>query len=83
MKLKGLLPLLRGTCFGPEDENGTYVSLRPECEEWTWVRLNLNSGLLDLLGELTVQTIDAEEDDIVLWIETESYNCFNKERGAI
>ena len=74
-KLRDLLPLLRGSAFDPRDE-GTPIILKPECEEWTWVTINDASGFLDLLGDVEVYSIDAEEDSIVLWVQTESYNRF-------
>lgn len=76
MKLKELLPLLRSSGYSNYDEGGLDVILCPECEEWTHVRFNLHSGLLDLLGDLTVESIDAEEGNIVLWIKTDEYNWF-------
>lgn len=78
MKLKELLPMFRSCCYDHSDEGGQDIVIRPECEEWTWVSFNLNSGLLDLLGELTVETIDADEDDIVLWVKTDDYNTFDQ-----
>ena len=74
MKLKDILPLIRSSGYDNRDESGTDVIICPECEEWTHVKFNLNSGLLDLLGELTVENIDAEDDDIVLWIKTDDFN---------
>ena len=74
-KLKELLPMFRNSGYDHSDEGGNII-IRPECEEWTWVTFNVNSGLLDLLGDLTVQNIDADEDDIVVWVETASFNSF-------
>ena len=80
MKLKDLLPMLRSSGYDHRDESGTDIIIAPECEEWTHVKMNLNSGILDLLGELDVQNIDADEDDIVLWVETDRYNFFEQSR---
>lgn len=74
-KLKELLPMFRNSGCDHRDEGGKII-IRPECEEWTWVTFNVNSGLLDLLGDLTVQNIDADEDDIVVWVKTASFNSF-------
>ncbi len=74
-KLKELLPMFRNSGCDRCDEGGKII-IRPECEEWTWVTFNVNSGLLDLLGDLTVQNIDADEDDIVVWVKTASFNSF-------
>jgi len=77
MKLKELLPLIRSSCYSNRDEAGSDVVLCLECEEWTHVKFNLNSGLLDLLGELTVESIDADDSDIWLWIKTDDFNWFD------
>lgn len=84
VKLRDLLPLIRLTGYSNKDEGGKNIKLCPECEEWTHVTFNENSGFLDLLGDLKVSSIDADEDDIILWIETDDYNWFNideKEKG--
>ena len=47
-----------------------------ECEEWTHVIFNVNSGFLDLLGQLTVTDIDCDDDGIRLWVKTDDYNWF-------
>ena len=74
MKLKDILPLIRSSGYDNRDEGGTDIIICPECEEWTHVKFNLNSGLLELLGELTVENIDAKDDNIVLWIKTDDFN---------
>ena len=76
MLLKELLPMLRCSGYSNYDESGTNIIICPECEEWTHVKFNRNSGLLDLLGELVVSNIDADGDDIKLWIETKEFNWF-------
>jgi len=59
------------------DEGGATIRLCPECEEWTHVRFNENSCFLDLLGDLLVESLDVDDDEIVLWIKTDDYNWFN------
>ena len=76
MKLKELLPMIRTSGYSNYDEGGTEIILCPECEEWTHVRFSENSGLLDLLGDLVVEGIDADDDNIMLWIKTDEYNWF-------
>ena len=78
-KLKELLPLIRCAGYSNYDEAGSNIILCPECEDWTWVKFNINSGLLDLLGELIVTNIDAEDGDIRLWIETDEFNYYRGE----
>lgn len=79
MKLKELLPMIRISGYDHSDESGSNIVIRPECENWTWVTFNVNSGLLDLLGDLKVESIDADDDDIVCWVKTDEYNFFKKE----
>lgn len=81
MKLKKLLALLGSGNVDYQDDAQRYIVIRPECEEWTWVRLNLNSGLLELLGDLDVESIDADDGDIAVWVRTESFNCFRAVGG--
>ena len=77
MLLKNLLPLIRMSGYSNQDEGGTTIRLCPECEKWTHVSFNENSGFLDLLGELVVESIDADDNELVLWIKTDDYNWFN------
>ena len=77
MKLRDLLPLIRLSGYSNYDEGGTDVILCLECEEWTHVKINVNSGLLDLLGGLTITSISVDEDDLELWVKTDEYNWFN------
>ena len=77
MKLKEILPLIRSGSYSNYDESGSHIVICPECEEWTHVRFNAHSGLLDLLGELIVKNIDADDGDIELWIKTDEFNWFN------
>jgi hypothetical protein len=78
-KLKDVIALIRSRSYSYSDEDGTTIVICPECEEWTHVRFNANSGLLDLLGELTVSSIDAGDNDreLRLWLETDDFNWFN------
>ena len=76
MKLRELLPMIRASGYSRKDESGANIILAPECEDWTHVSFNQNSGLLDVLGDLTVESIDAEDGDIKLWLETDDYNWF-------
>ena len=76
MLLKDLLPMFRSSGYSTYDESGTNIIICPECEEWTHVRFNMHSGLLDLLGNLVVTNIDAADSDIVLWVETDEFNWF-------
>ena len=73
MRLADLLPLLRSASYSNQDETGT-VRLCPECEEWTWIEINLSSGILDLLMDIVVTDIDASDDVVVLWIKTSEFN---------
>lgn len=75
--LKDLLPLIRLSGYSNKDEGGKTIRLCPECEEWTHVRFNENSCFLDLLGDLLVESLDADDDEIVLWIKTDDYNWFD------
>ena len=76
MLLKELLPMIRLSGYCHKDESGSNIILCPEGEEWTHVSFNQNSGLLDALGDLTVESIDAEDSDIRLWLKTDDYNWF-------
>ena len=80
MKLKEILPLIRSRAYSNYDDNrhrsGTNVVICPECEDWTHVTFNAHSCLLDLLGDLTVESIDADDSDIWLWIKTDDFNWF-------
>ena len=75
IKLRDLLPLIRSASYSNYDELGTVV-ICPECEEWTWVEFNLSNCLLDLLGDLIVGSIDADDGKIRLWIRTDEFNWF-------
>ena len=75
--LKDVLPLIRSRSYSNWDEGGTKVILCPECEEWTHVEFDVNSGFLDLLGNLIVESVDAEDNAIKLWIKTDEYNWFD------
>lgn len=75
--LKEVLPLIRSNSYSNWDESGTKIILCPECEEWTHVEFDASSGFLDLLGNLIVESIDAEDDAIKIWIDTDEYNWFD------
>ena len=79
-KLKDILPLIRSSSYSNYDESGTDIIICPECEDWTHVRFNAHSCLLDLLGDLTVENIDAEDSDIRLWIKTDDFNWFDTDK---
>lgn len=81
MLLKELLPMIRLSGYDHRDESGTNIILAPEVEEWTHVSFNLNSGLLDVLGDLRVESIDAEDGNIKLWLVTEDYNQFSQKES--
>ena len=80
MKLKDLLPLFRSSGYSNYDEAGSNLIICPECEEWTWAKFNLHSGLLDLLGDLDVTYIDTDDGDIKVWVETKAFNYFLGDR---
>ena len=80
MKLKELLPLFRSSGYSNYDEAGNNLIICPECEEWTWAKFNLHSGLLDLLGDLDVTDIDTDDGDIKVWVETKAFNYFLGDR---
>lgn len=75
-KLKNIVQMVRSCCYSNWDEGGTDIVLCVECEEWTHVKFNQNSCLLDLLGDLTVESIDVRDDELWLWIKTDDYNWF-------
>ena len=74
--LKEVLKLLRDRSSSNWDEGSTII-LCPECEEWTHVEINVNNCLLDLLGDLIVEGINAEDGNVILWIKNDEYNWFN------
>ena len=41
-------------------------------------KFNASSCILDVLGDLRVESIDAEEGNFKLWIITDDYNWFSK-----
>ena len=44
MRMKEILPLLRMAGYSNRDEAGTNIVICPECEDWTHVKFNANSG---------------------------------------
>lgn len=79
-KLKDILALIRSGAYSNYDEGGEDLIICPECEEWTHVRFNSHSCLLDLLGELNVESISVEDDAFMIWIETDEFNWFDAEK---
>ena len=75
-KLKDVLALIRSGAYSNCDEGGDDIVICPECEEWTHVKFNSHSCLLDLLGELTVETISVEDGCLEVWIKTDEFNWF-------
>lgn len=80
-RLKEILPLIRSAGYSNSDELGYSITLCPECEEWTWVKFNASSCILDVLWDLRVESIDAEEGNFKLWIITDDYNWFRSPEG--
>ena len=76
-KLKDVIALIRSGAYSNYDEGGEDLIICPECEEWTHVRFNSHSCLLDQLGELTVENISVEDGALEIWIKTDEFNWFN------
>lgn len=79
-KLKDILALIRSSSYSNYDEGGDDLIICPECEEWTHVKFNSNSCLLDLLGELSVESISVDDGAFEVWIKTDEYNWFYTDR---
>lgn len=75
-KLKDVLALVRSSAYSNYDESGEDIIICPECEEWTHVKFNSHCCLLDLLGELTVESISVEDGCFEVWIKTDEFNWF-------
>ena len=69
-----LLPLLRGNAWSRKDE-GLGIILAPECEEWTHIYVNVNSGFLDMISNVIVQSVDTDDGRVRLWLDTDDFNC--------
>lgn len=83
MKLRDVMAMIRPSGYSNYDEAGGKVILCPECEEWTWVEFTASNGLLDLLGDLTVDSFNAYENDTIqIWIETDEFNWFRTKEGG-
>lgn len=85
IKLRAILPMIRSAGYSNYDELRLPVIICPECEEWTWVEFNsVSCCILDLLGDLTVESIDVDGNKLKLWIKTDEFNWFKlgKEEGA-
>ena len=65
-KLKDVLALIRSGAYSNYDEGGDDLIICPECEEWTHVKFNSHSCLLDLLGDLTVESKEGEFTEFCL-----------------
>ena len=72
LTVKDIVELIRSDIDLPNEE-GTYIRICMESEEWTHVRINVNSVLLDMVGDMVVHAIDADRDDIRIWIKTQSF----------
>jgi hypothetical protein len=81
-KLKDVLALVRSGAYSNYDEGGEDIVICPECEEWTHVRFNSHSCLLDLLGELIVENISVHDGCLEVWIKTDEFNWFCDDGGA-
>ena len=75
-KLKDVIALVRSSAYSNYDEGGEDIIICPECEEWTHVKFNSHCCLLDLLGELTVESISVEDGCLWIWIKTDDFNWF-------
>lgn len=75
-KLKDVLALVRSGVYSNYDEGGEDIIICPECEEWTHVKFNSHCCLLDLLGELTVESISVDDGCFEVWIKTDEFNWF-------
>lgn len=73
IRLWDLLPIMRDPSFCRMDEYPRVI-ISPESETWTWIYIPLSSGILDLLGDLIVTNIGADNDFVQLWIETGDFN---------
>ena len=82
-KLKDVLALIRSGAYSNYDEGGDEIVICPECEEWTHVKFNSHSCLLDMLGELIVETISVEDGCLEVWIKTNEFNWFNVNKEEI
>lgn len=71
--LGDLLPIIRYQAFSRKDE-GQKIMLCPECEEFTHVVMNVNSGFLDLLSKVIIDSIDADDDCVRIWIRTGEFD---------
>lgn len=76
-KLKEVLALIRSGAYSNYDKGGDDIVICPECEEWTHVKFNSHNCLLDLLGELIVESISVEDGCFEVWIKTDEFNWFN------
>ena len=73
LTVKDIVELIRSDIDHPDEEGHTYIRICMEAEEWTHVRINENSVLLDMIGDMVVDSIDADHGDICIWIKTQSF----------
>ena len=73
MKLLDVINMFRSKGYGAADE-GLTIILCPECEEWTWIKINVNSPIFNDIGDYIVQSLDISEDELEVWLKTSSYN---------
>ena len=84
MKLRDVLAMIRPAGYSNYDECGGKVVICPECEEWTWVEFTASNGLLDFLGDLVVDSFNADENGAIqIWIQTDEFNWFDTERSKL
>ncbi len=77
IELRAILPMIRSAGYSNYDELSLPVIICPECEEWTWVEFNsVSCCILDLLGDLIVESIDVDDNKLKLWIMTDEFNWF-------
>lgn len=84
MKLRDVIAMIRPAGYSNYDEAGGKVILCPECEEWTWVEFTATNCLLDVLGDLVVDSFNAYDNgSIQIWIETDEFNWINPKKGEV
>lgn len=72
-KLSEITQLIIGSGYEHRDELEEII-LCLECEEWTWIHLNVSSGLLDDIGDYVVESLSWNEKEFQIWIKTKSFN---------
>lgn len=79
--IRDLLPLLRTRGYDYDDEQSEVI-IAPECEEWTWVTVNLSSWVLDVLADCVVECIDVHDGCLRLWMQTSSYGVYVRAKNG-